>query len=191
LKDEKRDKERQLVKHRGEQEDAKTRREKTAERIKSRREELREAIKDVEGRKKACLAEALAKIEELQSLEGKLLRAAAEDQRCALIEQQIKFEVLKDERAVVSDEAQSGALVARLEKGMDASNELAAKVQQAIETIDSAIRAERKAYTSAERKLTCDVYNGPWPSLSTLGTKIQLKGSLASFRQSLLCARKS
>jgi len=164
LKDERKDKERQLMKHRGEQEDAKSRREKTIERIQSRREELHQVIKDVEDRKKACLAEALAKIEELQGLEGKLLRAAAEDQRCAMVEQQIKFEAAKDERAVGSDEAQSGALVARLEKGMDASNELAAKVQQAIEMIDSAIRAERKAYTSAERKLTCDVYNGLWPS---------------------------
>lgn len=59
-----------------------------------------------------------------------------------------------------SDEAQSGALVMRLEKGMDASHELSGKVQKAIETIDGAIRAERQAYTSAEKRLTCDVYNG-------------------------------
>lgn len=40
------------------------------ERIRARREELKEVMGGVEERKKACLAEALSKIAELQDLEG-------------------------------------------------------------------------------------------------------------------------
>lgn len=168
LKDQKKEKERLLSRWAEEQGEAEARRRRTRERVRVRRLELKEAIGEVEEQKARCLAEMLTKIEEYQALGGRLLKVAAEDQRCVQVERELRREEVRAEKEVSDDEAKSGALVVRLDKGMDASNELQAKVQLAIESIDQAIRGEKAAWSMAEKKLTCEAYNGLFCRLFSL-----------------------